>query len=79
MKKEIPPFAIAIAAVVGLAVLVGVFFMAGGGGGMSPTEKGLAEKQTQIQTERFDAAMSGELGGGAGGGEAAAREKNPGQ
>ncbi|MCW5939515.1 MAG: hypothetical protein KF884_01700 [Fimbriimonadaceae bacterium] len=62
MKKEVPPFVIAIIAVVAVAAIAGVWFLSGGTGQMSPAEQDLAEKQTKVQTERFDQ----NLGGGAG-------------
>ncbi len=70
MKAELPGWAIPVLIVVGLGVIGGVWFMSGGSGQMTPQEKELAEKQTEVQKQLGNSYMQGQA---APGGEAAAR------
>jgi len=59
MKKEIPPVAIVIVAVLGVAALVGVWMMSGNSGQLTQKEKDLAVEQSKTRAERDSAYANG--------------------
>jgi hypothetical protein len=59
MRREVPPYVIALVGALAAALIAGAWFFSGGSGQMSPAERDLAEKQTEIQTERFDQNLGG--------------------
>lgn len=59
MKKEVPPVAIVIVAVLGVAALVGIWMMSGNSGGLTQQQKDLAIEQSKTRAERDSAYANG--------------------
>ncbi len=65
MKKEIPPAAIWGAVVLGVLVMVGIFFAAGGTGAPTAQDKQEWEEQAEVSRSRNQAYATGNSAPGA--------------
>lgn len=75
MKKELPPAAIWGAVAIGILVLVGIFFMAGGSNAPTAQDRKEWAEQAEVAKGRSQAYSQGMSGPGQGSGEAAARQQ----